>query len=222
MSASAVVAAIGIVDAQGIAGTSGVSCSWRALGESPPGTGRTFRAAFGRADETFRRLDAASRVLVLASEAAGITHLLPAAARDRAAIAIETSLGCLDADLQFARSLGDEMPDAPIFPYTLPSTCLGEVALRHGLRGPSVCLSVGPGDEGCAFAEATRMLAAGEAEVAVAGTIEALTRGVPGASAACAAVVAVLASERLGLTAAAPWPAARGNPFAALAAAMRR
>jgi len=220
MSSRPLIAAIGAIDAEGIAGTAGVRFAWTA-DTSVPGTGRTFRAVFGRSDETFRRLDATSRALVLAAEAAGITQLLPAARREQTALIVETSLGCLDADLQFAQSLGAEMPDAPMFPYTLPSTCLGEVALRHGLRGPTVCLSIGPGDQGSAFAEAARLLAAGEVDAAVCGSVEVLTRSVPGAEAACTAVIALLVAPSLGLPAVAPWPAAGGDPFAALRALLR-
>jgi 3-oxoacyl-[acyl-carrier-protein] synthase II len=200
-----VIAAIGVVDAHGIAGTGGVRLSWRELDAEPPGSGRTFRAAFGRSDETFRRLDAVSRVLVLAAEAADLSGVLPADLHGETALVIETTLGCLDADLQFAASLGAEMPDAPVFPYTLPSTCLGEVALRHALRGPSVCLCVEPSATGSALAEAARLLANGEAPAVVVGSVDVLRRGVPGAAAACDAVIVVLARRQAGLAAVAEW-----------------
>lgn len=211
-----VVAAIGTVDRQRVAGTGGVDRRWRDLGVDAPGDGRTFRAVFGRSDETFRRLDPASRVLVLATEAAGLDRVLGAGQREATALVVATTIGCLDADRQFARSLGSEMLDAPIFPYTLPSTCLGEVALRHGLRGTSICLSVVPDGAGVALAEAVRLLAAGEADTAVAATIDVL-RGEPPT---CAATVVLLAHPRLALPAVAPWPTSTVDAFAAIRAAL--
>lgn len=213
MTFAPVVAAIGDVDRERIAGSGGLVATWSTLGTAAPGDGRTFRAAFGRSDETFRRLDVASRVLVLACAAAELDRLLPAALRDDTALVVATTLGCLDADRQFAQSLGSEMLDAPIFPYTLPSTCLGEVALRHGLRGISICLSVPPDGGDAALAEATRLLATGEAATAVAAVVD-VSRADPHR---CDATVALLAHPRLAL------PAVAADPltFATLRSACR-
>lgn len=212
MTTAPVVAAIGSVDRDRIAGTGGVAVRWHELPVPAPGDGRTFRAVFGHGDETYRRLDPASRMLVLACEAAGLDRVLTAAQREATALVVATTVGCLDADRQFAASLGGEMLDAPIFPYTLPSTCLGEVALRHGLRGISVCLSVAPGEAGVALAEAQRLLAAGEADTAVVAMVDVL-REPPGT---CEATVALLTHPRLALTAVAPWPGATAGGFHAL------
>ncbi|MBX3464607.1 MAG: hypothetical protein KF830_15670 [Planctomycetes bacterium] len=214
MSAPAI-AAIGLVDRERIVGTAGVDKAWRDLGSAPPGNGRTFRAVFGRGDETFRRLDVASRVLVLAGAAAGLDVVLPAAVRDDTALVVATTVGCLDADRQFAHSLGAEMLAAPVFPYTLPSTCLGELALRHGLRGAGVCLSVAPGDGAQAFAEGARLLAAGEAAAAVVAWVDVL-RDDP---VNCDAALALLAPPGLGLRAVAAWPADPARVRSALRAA---
>ncbi|MBL8730043.1 MAG: hypothetical protein JNM25_16580 [Planctomycetes bacterium] len=216
MTVTPVVAAIGDVDRRRIAGTAGLHVTWDELGVDAPGDGRTFRAAFGRGDETFRRLDVASRALVLASEASGLQDLLTAAQREASALIVATTIGCLDADRQFAASLDTEMRDAPIFPYTLPSTCLGEVALRHGLRGISICLSVAPGDADDALGEALRVLVAGEAETAVVATVDVL-RGEPPT---CAATVVLLAHPRLALPPVAAWPAPGGGAFAAIRRAL--
>lgn len=211
-----VVAAIGDVDRRRIAGSGGMHVTWRELGVDAPGDGRTFRAAFGRSDETFRRLDVASRALVLASQAAGLDGMLDAGQREAAALIVATTVGCLDADRQFAQSLDTEMRDGPIFPYTLPSTCLGEVALRHGLRGISVCLSVAPGEADVAFVEAGHLLASGEADAAVVAMVDVLRERSP----TCAATVVLLAQPRLGLASVAPWPPATSGLFAALRRAL--
>lgn len=216
-----VIAAIGIVDRDGIAGTAAVRTTWQRLGTPWPGDGRTFRAVFGRADETFRRLDVASRMLVLACEALGLDRVLPRDRRDDTALVVETTTGCLDADLQFAASLRAEMRDAPIFPYTLPSTCLGEVALRHGLRGPSVCLSVAPGDRGRALAEAGRLLANGEAPAVVVAAVDVLDRRHPTLDRHNDVVTALVVAAHGAPPSCAPWPGHGRGAFTALADALR-
>lgn len=200
------VLAVGVVDTQRIAGSAGVNMSWTRLGVPPPGDGRTFRAVFGRSDETFRRLDVASRMLVLAGAAAGLPDVLPNGAAAATGIVVETSLGCLDADLRFARSMAAGMCDGPVFAYTLPSTGLGELALRHGLRGPTVCLSTVPEQRGVALREAALLLATGECDLVVAGLVDVLATPWAEFEATCRAVLAVLASPRLGLPALALWP----------------
>ncbi len=216
MTTTPIVVAVGHVDDREVAGSRGVRAAWRDLGTTAPGNGRALRTIFGRADDTFRRLDPTSRALVLAGEAAGIADALPAAERGDAALVVATELGCLDADLQFARSLGTAMCDAPVFPYTLPSTCLGEIALRLGLRGPSLCLSVPPGADGQAFAEAARLLATGEARFAVVATVEVLVQPHRDVTPRCRAVVALAAHADAGLPAIAPWPLATDDAFGTL------
>ena len=54
------------------------------------------------------------------------------------AICVETELGSLTTDVDFQRSLRDDVVQAGIFPYSLTSTSLGEVALRYQLRGPTL------------------------------------------------------------------------------------
>jgi 3-oxoacyl-(acyl-carrier-protein) synthase len=179
---------------------------------------------FGRADETFRRLDATSRALVLAAEAAGIAAVLarvPAVAARDVGLVFETTLGSLDSDLAFAASLGAGMPDGPAFAYTLPSTCLGELALRHGLRGPTVCLTTVPADRGVALREAALLLATGEVPLAVAGLVDVLTTAHGDIPAQCRAVVALLAAPRLGLPPVAPWPVPGRDVYAQLAASLQ-
>ncbi|HEX5052334.1 MAG TPA: beta-ketoacyl synthase N-terminal-like domain-containing protein [Planctomycetota bacterium] len=221
MKAPPVILAVGAVDESCITGTAGVHVRWSELGSSAPGTGRTFRAVFGRPDETFRRLDRVSRALVLASTAAGLDGLLSPEARAGCALVVETCLGCLDSDLRFAQSLGTGMCDGPVFPYTLPSTCLGEIALRHGLRGPSVCLSIAPEASGLALAEARNLLAAGDAEHALACTVDVLERMAPDTPATCRAVVALLARARADLAPVAPWPGPGADPWSRLTATLQ-
>jgi 3-oxoacyl-(acyl-carrier-protein) synthase len=237
MAPSPLIVALGVVDAERLTGTAGVTRSWTSLGVASPGGGRTFRAVFDRTDETFRRLDRISRALVLAGEAAGITAAIAAARATPAEVGIvfETSLGSLDSDLRFAASMAAGMCDGPVFAYTLPSTSLGELALRHGLRGPTVCLATVPSQRGAALREAALLLATGECDVVVAGIVDVLASPRPSVEPECRAIVAVLvraASDlpRTSCTVAA-WPGVDSNsadsnstsdPWEQLAAALPR
>lgn len=216
------VVAIGGVDRERIAGTGAVQAPWSALDAPAPGSSRTFKAWLGRSDETFRRLDPLSRLVVLAGEAAGLQKVIPAAWRDDTALLFETTLGCLDADLQFAHSLGTGMPKGALFPYTLPSTCLGELALRHGLRGASTCLSIVPAEAGAALGEAARAFATGEVRCAVVASVDVLTEARPSVDLALAVTLVVLMAPDCGLPAVAPWPGQGPEAWARLWAAVPR
>ena len=209
MNAPAVVLAWGRVDADGIVGSARPQVRWTEVGIAAPGDGRTFRRVFGDRDETFRRLDRTSRALVLAGAAAGISRVLTPELAAGAAIVFETSVGSLDADLRFADSMAAGLCDGPVFAYTLPSSSLGELALRHGLRGPTVCLSTVEAQPGVALREAELMLAAGEVDVAIAGRVDVLAGSRPTVAPVCLAVVAVLVRASLGRRGVTGWPDAQ-------------
>lgn len=217
MTLSATILACGVLDRRGIYGTRGTAVSWRELEADPPGTGRTVQRLSGKTDPTFRRIDYPARALVLACEAAGLDQVLTESQRNETAICIETEVGSLTTDLDFQRSLSGEVVHAGIFPYSLTSTSLGEVALRYKLRGATVSVSVNEQDPGEALREALRMLAAGETPYVVTGCADAAREPAAGFDAAMRAVVAVLARTGEGI-AEVRWPESSAeNPFAALA-----
>lgn len=217
MNAQAKIIAIGCVDERGIAGTQGINATWEELGVKAPGNGRTYRELSGKSDDTFRRLNGTTRALVLAAEACGLGEFLAPEARDETALVIETAHGCLEVDLKFARTLDQGIAHAAIFPYTLQSTCLGDVALRHGLRGPTLSLSIEPGDEGEALWEAGRILAAGGPSYAVAGCVDVFDETLHGSLPALRAVVCLLAAPKVPAEAITAWPAPGEDPYLALA-----
>ncbi|MCK5942952.1 MAG: hypothetical protein KAI24_13325 [Planctomycetes bacterium] len=198
MKLAAAVLGCGVVDLHGISGTRGVSVTWRELDTTPPGTGKTLKAVFGRSDATFRRIDLPARALVLACEACDLERVLTEQQRNDAAICVETDTGSLTTDVDFERSLQDEVVHAGIFPYSLTSTSLGEVALRYKLRGPTVSMSVLASTPGESLREAMRMLAAGDAPFVVAGTLDAVREPAGGHAATLRAVVAVLGPPQTG------------------------
>lgn len=222
MSAKPKIIAIGCVDEHGIANTQGLNSTWEALGVGAPGNGRTYRQLSGKSDDTFRRLNGTTRALVLAAEACGLSELLPAKAQGETALVIETAHGCLEVDLKFARTLDQGIAHAAIFPYTLQSTCLGDVALRHGLRGPTLSLSIEPGGEGEALWEAERILAAEGPRYAVAGCVDVFDETLHGSLPALRSVVCLLAAAGVPAEAVAAWPAPGDDPFLALTNACRQ
>jgi 3-oxoacyl-(acyl-carrier-protein) synthase len=170
-----------------------VRVSWAALGAEPARVPwkRIFAAPF----PDFRRLDPLSRFCCIAAEAAGIGPHLPEAARARTALVLATTLGCLHADRRFERSLAPGAPIEPaVFPYTLPSTCLGELAIRHRLAGPTLCLSTEAGGEATGLEEARALIGMGEADAA----LVCMGDAVPGERLAMAALLLVPGEPRAG------------------------
>jgi hypothetical protein len=210
--ADPVILGLGLVDALGVAGTGMRAVDWGDEHPDPLQSPLGFRHVFDRLDPTYRRIDRISRALVLAVEAAGTSRILDEHARVETALILETVRGCLESDLQFARGLRDGVVLGPVFPYTLPSTCLGEVALRHGLCGPTLCLSTDPASTGAALWEARALLEAGEAQYVLAASAEVLAierAGIP----AALAVVAVLIGRAGSGPTLTPWPLPGADPF---------
>jgi hypothetical protein len=83
----------------------------------------------------FNRMDLMCRFGLAAVELLR-AHLDPLSsqARDRTGVCVETQLGSISADLEFLQT-----PRASNFPYTLPSAIIGEICIRHHLRGPIRC-----------------------------------------------------------------------------------
>ncbi|HEB52423.1 MAG TPA: hypothetical protein ENI87_04105 [bacterium] len=208
MNPHATVLACATVDDVGIFGSTGVRALWRDLDDDAPGTGRTMKAVFDKADATFRRIDLPARALVLACAAAGIERALDQDQRNRTAICIETGIGSLKTDLDFAASLGDECVHAGIFPYSLTSTSLGEVALRYKLRGPTISMSTDAASHGESLREGLRMLGSGDVEHVLVGAVDCLAEPAHGIAAGTRAVVVLLARPRPGVDglATANWP----------------
>ena len=105
----------------------------------------------------FGRLDLASQLAVLAVESLKLKFdLWP---RDRIGLSLAVEAGSLTTDVEYWNGRGQTGGPSPaLFTYTLPSSPLGEVAIRHRLTGPNLCL-VGGG--GLALAEAADWLRQG-------------------------------------------------------------
>lgn len=175
MSQSTSIIAIGAVDERGLVGT-GVPClDWSDAGADPWSDGFRPELVFEAPFPRFARLDALSRSVCLAMNAAGVQSLIAPAARSTTALVAATTCGCLDADRRFFDGLKNDRIEPSMFSYTLASTSLGEAAIRFGLTGPCTAMSVEPGCEGEAFATAELLLRCGEADHAVVLMGDALT-----------------------------------------------
>jgi 3-oxoacyl-(acyl-carrier-protein) synthase len=107
----------------------------------------------------FGRLDLASQLALLAVESLGIKF--DSQPRDRIGICLAARAGSLATDFDFWR--GRDLvggPSPTLFAYTLPSAAIGEIAIRHRLTGPNLCL-VG---EDVLLSEARELIQRGEVE----------------------------------------------------------
>jgi len=117
-------------------------------------------ARAARLGTRFGRLDLASRLALLAVESLRVNF--DAQPRDRAGICLATRAGSLPTDIDYWD--GRDAPGGPsptLFAYTLPSAAIGEIAIRHRLTGPSLCMV---GENTGALAEAVELMRRGEAE----------------------------------------------------------
>ena len=111
----------------------------------------------------FGRLDPASQLALLAVEKLGVNF--DALPRERVAICLAAQAGSLSTDIEFWRGRnGAGGPSPTLFAYTLPSAAIGEIAIRHRLTGPNLCLT---GDSRAVLPEAADLLRRGEADYCV-------------------------------------------------------
>ncbi|HVM60829.1 MAG TPA: hypothetical protein VMV72_08180 [Verrucomicrobiae bacterium] len=111
-------------------------------------------ARFSTSCPRFGRMDGLSRLALMAVESLGVEF----ENRDEVGVCLETRYGSLGADRQFLRTLSPS-----VFSYTLPSTAVGEICIRHKLRGPVLCLLTESGDGRQALEHGQAWLMSGEA-----------------------------------------------------------
>jgi len=136
----------------------------------------------------FGRLDLASQLALLAVESLGIDF--DSQPRDRIGICLAARAGSLATDFDFWRRrdiVGG--PSPTLFAYTLPSTAIGEIAIRHRLTGPNLCW-VG---EDIILPEARELIQLGEVEACLCISSNVVTPSIAemiqAAPAACAAAI---------------------------------
>jgi len=119
--------------------------------------------ANARVGSRFGRMDTCSQLALLAVEKLGLDfESLP---RDRIAICLATEAGSLATDVEYWK--GREATGGPsptLFAYTLPSSALGEIAIRYQITGPNLCFF---GQEDLVLHEGSELIRAGEAEAVI-------------------------------------------------------
>ena len=99
---------------------------------------------FSSETSRFGRMDLLSRLGLMAVELLDARfEAMEPAQRDAVGVCVETRSGCTVTDMRFL-----QMPLASTFAYTLPSTVVGEICIRHRFRGPVMCLLPVPGQDG--------------------------------------------------------------------------
>ena len=108
----------------------------------------------------FGRLDLASQLAVLAVESLGIDF--DTLRRDRVGICLAARAGSLATDVNYWSGRDNAGGPSPtLFAYTLPSSAIGEIAIRHRLTGPNLCWV---GGSAGLIEEAVQLIRNGEAE----------------------------------------------------------
>ena len=59
--------------------------------------------------------------------------------KNKIAVVLATSHGCLDVDKKYQQSI-QNIPSPALFVYTLSNIMLGEIFIRHGFKGEQACL----------------------------------------------------------------------------------
>ncbi|OJU78963.1 MAG: hypothetical protein BGO09_10135 [Bacteroidetes bacterium 47-18] len=96
--------------------------------------------ALGLAYPKFYKMDILSKVAYLCSELLLKDKAPSAFDPARTAACISTADGCIEADTRFLEST-ETIPSPALFVYTLPNIMLGEICIRHKLKGEQVCYS---------------------------------------------------------------------------------
>lgn len=137
----------------------------------------------------FGRLDPVCQLGLTAVEALG----MKLEARAAVGVIVATQAGSLSTDAQYWRTRNEPGGASPtLFVYTLPSSLVGEIAIRHGLTGPNLCLLGGRSD---VLREAGEWLQHGEATAVVCVDCDVVTApagalaGLPVVASACAALL---------------------------------
>ncbi|MDF1592779.1 MAG: beta-ketoacyl synthase N-terminal-like domain-containing protein [Desulfobacterales bacterium] len=132
----------------------------------------------------FRRMDAYSRLgLVAVALALKDANLDRWTEKRNIGIIVSTEYGCLHTDMDYFKTVTSQNgigASPALFSYTLPSTFLGEAAIRFGLTGATFVINApGPLGRAC-LGLALESMAAGEADKMLCGVCDLNTPPLPG------------------------------------------
>ncbi len=124
----------------------------------------------------FGRMDLLSQLALLSVELLGIDF--EKMERDRVGVCMAVAAGSLSTDVEFWKGRSDiGGPSPTLFAYTLPSSAIGEIAIRYRLTGPNLCLV---GSDANVLSETRDMILRGEADSCVCIACNAITPGAAG------------------------------------------
>ena len=89
----------------------------------------------------FHKMDNLSKLGFLAAEfLLADADLLAETAPGRRGIVLGNATSSLDTDLRYQAQVAQQRPSPALFVYTLPNIVLGEICIRHGIKGESLLL----------------------------------------------------------------------------------
>lgn len=162
-----VITAASHVGPTGCAGSQGGYTAWR---EQPDRPGiragvptLSWSSLFTAACPRFGRMDTLSKIALMAVERLNLEFAGWAAdEKTTIGVCLQTSYGSVSTDVEF---LETESPS--IFVYTLASTAIGEICIRHGLQGPVLCLMCQANQNANALTEAAAWVNSGDCAGAI-------------------------------------------------------
>lgn len=67
------------------------------------------------------------------------TSLLENIDKEKVAVVLATADGCIEVDKRYSETTAT-IPSPALFVYTLPNIMLGEICIRHGIKGEQACI----------------------------------------------------------------------------------
>jgi 3-oxoacyl-(acyl-carrier-protein) synthase len=128
-------------------------------------------ALFKSEAQRFARMDWLSRLGLMAVELLDARfETRDAKDLEQTGVCVETAAGSLTSDAEFLR-----LPRPTVFSYTLPSTVIGEICIRHRFKGPMLCLMSSGNSTRAALDEAAAWLREGSAKACLCVSCEAVS-----------------------------------------------
>src|SRR5690349_9077794 len=140
----------------------------------------------------FGRMDLLSQLSLLAVESLGVD--LEIMDRSRVGVCMSVSASSLATDIEYWKARNNAGGPSPtLFAYTLPSSAIGEIAIRYRLTGPNLCFV---GSDAVLLPEASDLIGRNEVDACLCIACDAITPaaaellGVPAKALARAAFLA--------------------------------
>jgi 3-oxoacyl-(acyl-carrier-protein) synthase len=119
----------------------------------------------------FGRMDLLSQLALLSVESLGVDF--EAMDRTRIGVCMAVLAGSLSTDIEYWKGRNEVGGPSPtLFAYTLPSSAIGEIAIRYRLTGPNLCFV---GTDTMLMTEASDLIARNEADGCVCVVCNAIT-----------------------------------------------